>query len=352
MGTHDTLKQARDFIRAQGGKVAPLLVSEEEINPETQDDLSLRAYALEPTSTCYKVPYQYPDDSARSEFSFFEDGRQRTVHIGFIKANFGPHEALIPVHYFVVAAVILRREQRNLKVWTQPLIKQGILVQKSLVPNQSLLYDFESMGLVIEDTESEGGDYYKLRNRALQKVKSLRLSVEDELIRQWRLSNDATGHFLVVDGTLMNFRDEQNVRQCVGVSKSFGSRYFTISENNRIMQMEEFQRSWVFRFHTPEEDTRMGARERISWYLRLRNRVNSEPEFGLIRVEISWHHRENAPEYAERFSRSLLSERLPTSYPAPRWDKHLYPIRECENYLSSIMPSISTIAESMKGVLA
>jgi len=352
MGTHDTLRQARDFVRAQGGKMAPLLVSEEEINPQTQDDLSLQAYALEPTNACYQVHYQYPDDAAISEFSFFEDGRQRTVHIGFIKARFGSHEALIPVHYFIVAAVILQREQRNLKVWAQPLIKQGVLVQKSLVPNQSLLDEFESMGLVIEDTESEGGDYYELRNRALKKAKSLRLSVEDDLIRQWRLSHDAVDHFLVVDGTLMNFRDEQNIRQCVGVSKSFGSRYFSISENNRIMQMEEFQRSWVFQFHSPEEDIRMGARERISWYLRLRSRVNSGPEFGLIRVEISRHYRDNAPEYAERFSRSLLSERLPTSYPTPRWDKHLYPIRECENYLSSIMPSISTIAESMKGVLA
>lgn len=351
MGTHDTLKRARDFIRAQGGKVAPLAVSEEEINPATQDDLSLRVYALEPTTQCYRVPYSYPGDSSESEFSFFEDGKQRTVHIGFIKARFGSHEALIPVHYFVVAAVILQRKQRRLEVWRQPLMRQGILVQRSLVPNQHLLEKFEAMGLLIEDSEGEGGDYYELRNKALRKAKSLRLHVEDELIRLWRTSDDAADNFLVVDGTLMNFRDEQNVRQCVGVSKSFGSRYFSVTENNRIMQMEEFQRSWTFRFHAPEEDVRMGARERVSWYLRLRSRVNADPEFGLIRVEISHHYKDNAPEYAERFSRSLLSERLPTSYPSPRWDKHLYPIHECENYLSSIMPSISTIAASMKGVL-
>ena len=190
-----------------------------------------------------------------------------------------------------------------------------------------------------------------LRSRALQKAKQLRLDAENTLIRRWRNSAQAKKAFLIVDGTLMNFRDEENVKQCVGVSKSFNSRYFNINENNKILQMEEFNRSWTFRFHNPEEDTRMGARERISWYLRLRNRPNSDPEFGLIRVEISQAYSDKAADYAERISRSLLSERLPAPYSTPRWDKHLYPIKECENYLSSIMPSISTITANMKGVV-
>jgi hypothetical protein len=351
MGAHDALKKARDFIRFQGGEVAPLAISEEELNPEAQDDLTLQAYALEPTVTCYEVDYEYPEDTDHSEFSFFQDGKQRTIHIGFIPAKYGSHHALIPVHYFVVAAVILRRSNQRLKVWTDPTLQQGVLIEKSLVPDQSLLQEYENAGLLVVDTECEGGDYYRLRNHALQKAKSLRLSVEDELIGEWRTSSEAEDHFLVVDGTLMNFRDEQNVRRCVGVSKSFGSRYFSISENNRIMQMGEFERSWTFRFHKPEEDLRKGARERVSWYLRLRSRPNTAPEFGLIRVEISRAYSDRAPEFADRFSKSLLSERLPTSYPAPRWDNHLYPIRECENYLSSIMPSIGTITASMKGVL-
>ena len=351
MRTNDTLKTARNFIRSQGGSVAPLNISEEELGPENQDDLSLQAYALEPTTKCYAVDYNYPSDSGVSEFSFFEDGRQRTVHIGYIKASYGPHEVLLPVHYFVVSAVILQRTDRRLELWSEASIRQGIIVQKSLVPDQTLLSEFEAMGLTVEDTGGEGGDYYQLRNRALQHSKTLRLDVENKLIRSWRMSDAASEHFLIVDGTLMNFRDEENVQRCVGVSKSFGSRYFDVTENHRIMQMKEFQRSWAFRFHKPEDDIQMGARERVSWYLRLRNRPNSDPEFGLVRVEISRSYTDEAARYAERFSRSLLSERLPTSYPYPRWDKHLYPIRECENYLSSIMPSITTITESMKGVL-
>ncbi len=352
MAAHRSLRQARDFIRAQGGEISPLSISEEEINPEAQDDASWQAYPLESTASCYPVNYAYPVDSDCSEFSFFEDGRQRTIHIGVIPVTYGQHNALIPVHYFVVAAVILKREDKQLKVWQQPLIRQGILVERSLVPNHYLLEDFERSGLTVIDTNTQGGDYYQLRSRALQRAKTQRLEIENDLIRQWRQSDEARDHFLVVDGTLMNFRDEENVRRCIGVSKSFGTRYFNVSENNKIMRMGEFERSWTFQFHEPDDDIRLGPRERISWYLRLRRRPNADPEFGLVRVEISRAYSDEASELAERFSRSLLSERLPTSYPYPRWDKHLYPIRECENYLSSVMPSIETINASVKGVIA
>jgi hypothetical protein len=59
-------------------------LSEEEMNPELQDDLSLQAHALESMERSYQVAYRFPEDARRSEFRFFEDGRQRTVQIGFI----------------------------------------------------------------------------------------------------------------------------------------------------------------------------------------------------------------------------------------------------------------------------
>ena len=38
MTTFRSLQKARDFIRAQGGEVSPLAISEEELNPEAQDE--------------------------------------------------------------------------------------------------------------------------------------------------------------------------------------------------------------------------------------------------------------------------------------------------------------------------
>jgi hypothetical protein len=349
----NALRKAKDFIAAQGGEVAPLSISEEELNPDAQDDLTLQASPLESTNSVYEVPYDCSKDTNCSEFRFFEDGRQRTIQIGYIRVTYPDNLVLIPVHFFVVAAVVLERIDRKLSLWRGPLIKQGIFVAKSLVPNQAVLDEFEQAGLAVIDTESSElgvpSDYYDMRRRALRRAKDLRLSVEQELISQWRSDGASAHNFLVVDGTLMNMRDERNVESCIGVSKSFGSRYFDISKHNAIMQMKACQRSWTFRFHDPEEDLRKGVRERASWYLRLRDRRRADPEFGLIRVEISKTYIKQAPELATRFSRSLLSERLPTAYPAPRWDKHLYPIRGCENYLSSVMPSIPTIAAAMQG---
>ncbi len=349
------LRGAREFVAAQGGHVAPLPISEEELNPDVQDDLSVHAYALEDTAHTYPVDYKYPDDAGASEFRFFEDGRQRTIQVGHIPAQYGDNLVIIPVHYFVVGAVILQRDKRKLNVWSEPEIIQGIFVSRSLVPNQTELENFEKQGLRIVDTEATSAgrsDYYDMRRRALREAKKLRLSAEQTLITRWRESGEAKDSFLVVDGTLMNMRDERNVDRCIGVSKSFGSRYFDVSTHNRILTLQEGERSWTFRFHDAEDqqdDPRKGGRERISWYLRLRSRANGEPEFGLIRAEISKRHADQAQEYAERFSKSLISDRLPTSYPAPRWDKHLYPIRQCEKYLSSVMPSSATIIASMRG---
>lgn len=345
----DSLRWAKDFIRSQDGSIAPLPVSEEEFNPEVQDDLSLEAVLLERKEP-RRVPFDYPSAAGESEFRFFQDGRQQTIQIGHIPVrSSGNHQLLVPVHYVVVAAAILERANRRLTLWRDPLISEGILVAKGLVPHQHRLAGFEDRGLTVIDTDPIESDYHRLRRRALHKAKDERLDLEQRLIRDWRRSKDAQGTFLVIDGTLMNLRDEQSVERCVGVSKSFGSRYFSVSDHNRIMSMTEFQRSWAFRFHSDDSDLRMGGRERLSWYLRLRSGQHKEPEYGLVRVEIGRQHAAHVSELADRFSRSLLADRLPTSYPAPRWDKHLFPIRACERYLTSIMPSKETVAASMGG---
>jgi hypothetical protein len=345
-----SLQAARDFITAQGGRVAPLSLSEEELNPALQDDLSLQVHPLEDMDRAYPVPYTFPDESGQSEFRFFEDGRQRTVQIGYIPYRSGDIDVLLPVHYFAVGAAILERTDRNLSVWQEPVMEEGIVVERSLVPNSSLILNFEAQGLRVVDADSKtpGADYYQLRRRSLEVAKNLRLAAETRLITQWRTSPAAGDAFLVVDGTLMNFRSEDNVERCVGVSKSFSSRYFSSSDHNRILQLPAFHRSWTFRFHEEEEDLRLGGRERVSWYLRLRQSQNSDPEFGLIRAEISRKHMNQAGFLADRFSKSLLSDRLPTAYPRPRWDKLLYPIQACEHYLSSLMPSTETIRAAMR----
>src|ERR1035438_3082236 len=354
MNGNAALRKAKQFITAQGGQVAPLSISEEDLNPDAQEDVSMQVVLLESANSVYDVPYDCRKDSNCSEFRFFEDGRQRTIQIGYIRADYKPDLVLIPVHFFVVAAVILERQDRHLRLWKEPRVDQGIFIARSLVPDQSVLDEFAQSGLSIVDTETATGagapmDYYEMRRRALNRAKTHRLALEQQLITEWRGDPGIGDGFLVVDGTLMNIRDERSVERCVGVSRSFGNRYFDIAQHNRIMQMSERQRSWAFRFHDEQDDLREGARERMSWYLRLRERCHGDPEFGLLRIEIAKKYVNEAQVYAERFSRSLLSERFPTAYPTPRWDKHLYPLGVCDSYLSSVVPSMSTITASMRG---
>lgn len=352
MKSGGSLKLAKQFVADQGGELAPLKISEEELNPSAQYDQSLSAVPLESRKKMYDVDFDHPKDTTCSEFAFFEDGKQRTVQIGHLRPKIGSSHVTIPVHFFVVAAAILRRTDRKLKPWGEPEVRKGILVERSLARDQQVIDELETRGLAIENVKAQGGDYYDLRRKALTKAKQLRLDLEQELITKWRESEESEDGFLVVDGTLMNLRNEKNVDRCVGVSKSFGTRYSDASDFSRITSLEEFQRSWTFRFHDPDDgdyDPRKGPRERVSWYLRVRTGENKNPEFGLMRIEISKEYTDDSTEYADRFSRWLLSERLPTSYPAPRWSNHLFPIVECENYLSSQMPSITTINASMKG---
>src|SRR5262249_31968113 len=161
-----------------------------ELNPDAQDDLTLRAAPLESMTSVFDVDYDESKDSNCSEFRFFEDGRQRTIQIGYIHATYPDNLVLIPIHFFVVGAVVLEREDRKLKLWKGPLIQQGIFVPRSLVPNQSLLEEFERSGLTVVDTESSDtgapADYYDMRRRALRRAKELRLNVEQKLIAEWR----------------------------------------------------------------------------------------------------------------------------------------------------------------------
>jgi hypothetical protein len=343
------LQQAREFVRAQEDVIAPLSLSEEEIDPQTQHDLSVRANPLEPTNACYPIKYDPKSDSMYCAFRYFEDGRQKTLLLGYIPISVGRRSLVIPVHYCVVSAVILQRIDRKLRLWREAIVVEGICVERSLLANQRIADDFEQSGLRIIDTKAVGGDYHYLRSRALHMAKVLRLHTEDALIESWRTSPEASDAYLVVDGTLMNFRSADNVERCVAVSKSSTSRYFDLSSHTRIMQMEQYQRSWAFRFKSPQDDASLGGKDRLSWYLRLRTQPGCDVEFGLIRVEISTRHSGKVSELANEISRYLLSESLPTSYPYPRWDRHLFPIRACETYLESIVPTNDTIRAAMQG---
>ena len=94
------------------------------------------------------------------------------------------------------------------------------------------------------------------------------------------------------------------------------------------------ERSTVFRVS-------VGRRQPVaSWYLRLRDPAGRDPMWGLVRLEAALPDAAEAPaaltRRADAISRAVLGEVAPLALPDPRWDKLVYPIRDCEQFLRAV----------------
>jgi hypothetical protein len=74
-----------------------------------------------------------------------------------------------------------------------------------------------------------------------------------------------------------------------------------------------------------------------SWYLRLRDPAGHDAFWGMVRVEIS--ARVDSARVADQVSSWLLAERTPLTLPHARWDRLLYPLHDCEQFLRARVPS-------------
>ena len=75
-----------------------------------------------------------------------------------------------------------------------------------------------------------------------------------------------------------------------------------------------------------------------SWYLRLRDPQGHDPLWGLVRVEVAepGGPASRMTDRANTVSRWVLAEALPLALPDGRWDKMVYGIRDCEEFLRAI----------------
>lgn len=346
------LKLIRQLVKDLRGEILVGPYTEEELIPsykEEEGEDANKVFYLQPESKDTRYPI---NKAVSSEFNFFQDGQQRTLQIGTIPIP-APNEAtrILPISYFTVASAILKRTNKNLSVFDKPIIKSGLMLEKSLITSPDILARLEDSKITIEDTSStqsavrdESNDYYSLKRKALRRAKTLRLHTEVELLNHWNEQNPGDD-FVLIDGTIMNLRSADATRRCIGVSKSARINY---PDFDRVFRLKEGERSGLFSFHEEDSDTTQGGRERLSWFLRLRESVTVDPEFGLIRIEIDPYHRKDAANVANRLSSSLLLEKLPTNYPDGNWHKMLYPIKECSSYLSSLLPSNKTIQAQIK----
>jgi hypothetical protein len=251
-------------------------------------------------------------DPLGSQFNYFLDGIQRSWLVYMVD--------YVPVYYGYTAAVIRQRSDRHLHTWLHQAHEAIYLPFAHIAPSE--LANLQAQDFQLLDTlPPQELHPLSLRDSAREAIANRRQQLESELAEQWIKANSLG--WLVMDGAISQLHP-----RAIGLIKSHNTQYFPFPEQAIILGLRAGQRSSMF-----QPAQRQGV---YSWYLRLRENHSTDPYFGLVRIEAS----AKTPEQAHQISQWLMAERRPLSLPDHRWDRLIYPIRDCEQYLRSHEPRL------------
>jgi len=272
-----------------------------------------------------------------SGFSYFLDGTEKKKIIFYYRS--------IPIIYGCVGAAILKRTDKKLHSTGMEKFSENFYLPLKTSSDSPEHYfehnEIKELGknFINLGEEDKTGKYPVLPAEFIQaahaKIQTQRGDIEKQLAQEWLDSKHKDG-WLFVDGRIEGKLSGENL---AGIIKSHQACYFDNYEDQyKIYTMEKGQRSSVFQ---PENEN--GKKENIyTWYLRLhydkRSGVN---DFGIIRVEIP--AKKELISKVDEISSWILLETKPVGFPASRWDRMIYPIKYCEDYLKSKAPTWTMI---------
>jgi len=261
-----------------------------------------------------------------AQFAAFLDGTQasRTLY---------SCEDGTPIVHGTAAAVI--RERRDMRLHTRRhVVAHRLYANRRRVPGWLWARLAES-GMELRDTAEDDGEDgshpFAARDAAIHRLQRDREHAEHTLADEWCRREDRP---LLIDGGISGVESVARASCAVGVIKSHRTLYAEGDALVAIFALRRGERSSVFRvaseWRTPV----------ASWYLRLRDRAGTDPMWGLVRVEVA--HPERADEHAigaraDEVSRWILAEATPVSLPDARWDKMVYGVRDCEEFLRAVL---------------
>lgn len=291
----------------------------------------LTSTPVEPAGTIINVGEGRP-----GKLVFFMDGVQRSSTPCFF--------SMFPVVYGYVAAVIRTRGSDRRMSSSRRLSNEALYLPYQFVDPGEL----QRGGMATSDTsngeQSRDEHPMMLAEAAKKRISDDRARLESEIASQWLAEHAGRDEWLLVDGSLTGSYADYESPNMVGVVKSHQTQYLPWDEQQKVLMLGAGERSGIF---IP------GGRKRAevySWYLRLHPNKGRDLYFGLIRVEAAKCDR--TLEMADEISRWLLAERCPLSLPDSRWDRMIYPIYDCEQYLKSLAPTRTMIEASMMGIAA
>ncbi|HEX6315585.1 MAG TPA: hypothetical protein VFZ73_12030 [Gemmatimonadaceae bacterium] len=265
------------------------------------------------------------EDTGAVGFEGFLDGIQRSTVVDYA--------GTIPIVGGEIAAVIRVRLQRRMQTWTDGYESRTRLYAPSQLLSPETRATFAAAGIELRDTlppnEETSGHPLELLRAAVDAVKRDRERLEQDLAEAWV---ETMASPLFVDGVLPAGDAASRSPLCVGVVKSHHTIYAPGEGLAALLGLAEGERSTVFMV-----ERAWGPRV-LSWYLRLREPPSHDPFMGLVRAEIA-----RTPELevspsaitsrADQVSHWILAERSPLALPDARWDRMVYGVRDCEEFL-------------------
>lgn len=288
-----------------------------------------------------EIPSERSIARTRETFRYFIDGSARTAFVGQIIEG----DRLLPFHISQGGAASLVRDSVGAVSEYRSEIEMNLLVAQNMLSDtlRSYLGKLQLSGIGLLDSLREGeeiSNFDTLRQRGASRARRKMKELEEKLIKE---VSEEVGEeqWIVVDGSLMDLRGIEALKNCIGLSKSFTLEPMIYLQNRQRVRIN-FVRELLY---LPE-----GHRTRafyiydgqyICWYLRLRARGVASRLKGIIKVEIRKDHKDSA--LYDALSSLLVTERNPTPYHTRRWHAHLYPIYLAEEYLKSSFLSMETL---------
>lgn len=265
------------------------------------------------------------EDTGAIGFAAFLDGAQRSHVVDYA--------GTIPIVGAQISAVIRRRVNRRMTTWEGGYAADSRLYAPVQLLPPAMLRDIEAADLELRNTlepdAATSGHPLELLRCAVDAVKRDRERLEQDLAELWAASTEAP---LFVDGNLPAGTRAAQSPWCIGVVKSHHTMYAPDDGLAVVLGLRENERSSVFLI-----ERSWGPRV-LSWYLRLREPPSHDPFMGLVRVEVARTTELEVADLAiaaraDEVSRWILAERAPLALPDARWDRMVYGIRDCEEYL-------------------
>jgi len=265
-------------------------------------------------------------DPPAAAFQAFLDGTQRSEVASYVGG--------VPLVLGHAAAVVRERRNRRMHTWATPLVETRVYCPRAMLSTSAWASLRSLYGEQLVDTSEGDVDLtshpFALRDAAVHRVQSHREGLEQRLAERWCAREREP---LFIDGGISG-SEAVAVSSCtVGVVKSHRTLYAEGEALAKVFALEHRERSSVFRITSPKRTTV------ASWYLRLRDPRGHDPMWGLVRVEVAYPSADvmdRIGERADEVSRWILAEASPLALPDARWDKMVYGVRDCEEFLRAI----------------